>query len=182
MVYVIGGIVLIGAFVFFMYSTLNHRKSEADMIVEQIENEVNQKYSIMYDLINKFKDSLIFEREHFEELYDLIDDSKRALNLFEKEEIEKRISDKFAEIFSFIDDFPELKEDGEIQSEKKKLTEMEHEISGLKERYNKIVSQYNNIIEMFPILFEVFGRYKKKEKFSLKNDADGFDISEMLNG
>ena len=133
-----------------------------------IDIQLKQRYDIIPNLIETVKSYTKHESSVLDEITRLRTRAMETSAIKDKEISEKVLTDKIAEFFISVENYPDLKANQNFLELQKQLMEIEDKIQLARRYYNGAVRNYNIATETFPgNLLSALYRFEKYSFFEL---------------
>lgn len=139
--------------------------------INEVEANIDTTLRKRFDLLNK-SISIIKANANIDgEVLELIVKLRsRKLSNFD---LDRQLYEAINEFHGYIENYPNLKEQENLQKIDITLNESEHEITAFRKYYNDTITEYNALIRKFPtMLVAKIAKYKEKTYFDGKNMSD----------
>jgi LemA protein len=171
-VYVVVGLIVILLIVFVLiYNRLVNMHNQMKTLWAQVDVQLKRRHDLIPNLVETARGYMQYERGTLEAV-------TNARNLAQKvssagadarAKAEGELSSALARLLAVVENYPDLKADGNFLALQQQLTETENNISTARQKYNDMVMMCNNLYQQFPssIVARLFG-YRTEEFFEVK--------------
>lgn len=177
MVYIIGGIIGLGAIiaVWFVaiYNGLVGLRNTVKNAWSQIEVQLKRRYDLIPNLINTVKGYAKHESTVFENVTKARSACMQAQGVAEQAKAEGFLTQTLKSLFAVVENYPQLKANQNFLALQEELAGTENKISFARQFYNDTVMRFNNKTQMFPSngVAGIFG-FKGAEFFQVETPEE----------
>jgi LemA protein len=160
-------VVLVVLFVINMQRDLVGKKNQVDNAFGSVDVLLKKRCDLIPNLVATVKEYMKYEQETLTEVTRLRSRMMSG-NLPPDQRIaaENQLSHGLSNIMVAIENYPELKANGNVTSLQESLNEVEEQISAARRFYNSAVVSYNDSVEMFPTsMMASIMNYARKQVF-----------------
>lgn len=144
-------IVLIVAYLIYVYNRLITLKNRANESLSDIDVQLKRRYDLIPNLVNVVKGYAQHEKETFENIASLRSQAMQQQGLSaEKAKLENEISGTLKSIFALSENYPELKANQNFLELQKDLVDTEDKLQAARRFYNSNIMAFNTAIQVFP--------------------------------
>jgi LemA protein len=156
---------LIGWFVG-VYNRLVQLKNNIDRSWSNIEVLLKQRHDELPKLIEVCKGYMKYEQETFAKITELRSRVMQAGSLADKAQADNLLTAALRSLFAVAENYPELKANANFQQLQQRISGVETEIAGRRDRFNEDTNTYNIRIQVIPDAFvaRLLG-YARRELF-----------------
>jgi LemA protein len=160
--------VLAGVILWFIgvYNGLVTLRNNIDRAWSNIDVLLKQRHDELPKLIDTCKGYMKHEAATFEKITELRSRVMNASNVAEKAQADNLLSGALRSLFAVAENYPELKANANFMNIQQRITGIESDIAGRRDRYNDDTNTYNIRIEVIPDVFiaRLLG-YSKRDLF-----------------
>ena len=167
-----------------IYNGLVYLKNQVSKSFSTVDVLLKKRWDLIPNLVAVVKHHMQFEQQTLAEITRLrsqvmsggVSDDQRLT-------LENQITRSMGNVVALIENYPELKSDGQVNQLLESLNEIEEQISAARRFYNAAVTEYNNALEMFPSnIVASYMRYQQKELFvTPAEERNNVNVGELLN-
>lgn len=136
-----------------MYNNLVALKLKVDNSWKVIEKKTNEKYNLVFNLLQISKDDMQYEKDTIINIENLINKYFSLNDTFEKSSCYISINNEIKSLFTLIEAYPELKLNKNFIKIQEKLNTIENDMINSIQMYNDAIHLYNTSILSFPEKF-----------------------------
>jgi LemA protein len=145
--------------------TLRHQIQNA---WKQIDVQLKRRYDLIPNLIETVKGYMKYEQDTLQKVIDARSKAMAANGVKETAEAETALTQSLGKIFVLMENYPELKANGNVLNLQEELTTTENQIAFARQYYNDLVMRFNLKQEVFPSnLIAGFFRFQPEDFFSV---------------
>lgn len=158
-------ILILVIYILVIYNIIIKQLNSVKHSKSSIEIYLNQRFDLIPNLIKCVKEYTNYEERLFEKIAKLRTDYMKDKGLIKGGLLDTEIN----KTMLVLENYPELKANGQFISLQKSLIKMENQIQAARRIYNNEVEKYNNIINIFPnnIIATIF-KFKTEEFFQME--------------
>ena len=170
-------LVVIGAFIVFIYNGLVQRRNVVDEAWNQISVQLKRRHDLIPNLVNAVKGYMDFEQET---LTKVVDARGAAVNAAQagpsgaaaSAQAENFLTGALRQLFALVENYPTLKANENVLKLQEEVTTTENQIGFARQHYNSTVRDFNTSIQTFPsaLIAGMFG-FKGRDYFQI-DEAD----------
>ena len=162
-------IILIIAFVIFIYNRFVKLKNTASQSKSGIDVYLQQRFDLIPNLIEITKGYANHEITVLESIASL----RSKFSATKDENAKNELSKTFTSLLGIVESYPDLKASEQFLKLQKALTKIESELQAARRIYNNDVTTYNTMLHSFPFnLFAKLFGFKEMELFSLEGEEN----------
>ncbi len=156
-------LVLLIMFVYY-YNTIIVLSNRIDNAFSQIDVQLKRRNDLIPNLVATIKGYVKQEKGVIETITKARENMMKAGTIDQKMKASNQITDALKTIFSFAENYPDLKSNQNFSQLQQELSDIESKIAYTRQYYNDSVLTYNNQVTTFPgVLFaNVFGKNQKQ--------------------
>jgi LemA protein len=145
--------------------TLRHQIQNA---WKQIDVQLKRRYDLIPNLIETVKGYMKYEQDTLQKVIDARSKAMAANGVKETAEAETALTQSLGKIFVLMENYPELKANGNVLNLQEELTTTENQIAFARQYYNDLVMRFNMKQEVFPSnMIAGFFRFQPEDFFSV---------------
>ena len=145
--------------------TLRHQIQNA---WKQIDVQLKRRYDLIPNLIETVKGYMKYEQDTLQKVIDARSKAMAAIGVKETAEAETALTQSLGKIFVLMENYPELKANGNVLNLQEELTTTENQIAFARQYYNDLVMRFNMKQEVFPSnMIASFFRFQPEDFFSV---------------
>jgi LemA protein len=145
--------------------TLRHQIPNA---WKQIDVQLKRRYDLIPNLIETVKGYMKYEQDTLQKVIDARSKAMAANGVKETAEAETALTQSLGKIFVLMENYPELKANGNVLNLQEELTTTENQIAFARQYYNDLVMRFNMKQEVFPSnMIASFFRFQPEDFFSV---------------
>lgn len=165
MIIIVLAILILVIYILAVYNIIIKQLNSVKHSKSSIEVYLNQRFDLIPNLIRCVKEYTNYEERLFEKIAKLRTDYMKDKGLIKGGLLDTEIN----KTMLVLENYPELKANGQFISLQKSLIKMENQIQAARRIYNNEVEKYNNIINIFPnnIIATIF-KFKTEEFFQME--------------
>lgn len=152
-VIIIIAVVLIVAFVWYLYNSLIITKMRVSEAFSQIDVQLKRRADLIPNLVETVKGYAKHEKELFEKVTEERASLVSAKGAMEKATANNQLSQTLKSIFAVAENYPELKASQNFMELQEELSDTENKIAYARQFYNSTVLDYNTKLKVFPNVF-----------------------------
>ncbi len=162
----IGFIVLVGVYLFWLYNSLVRFKTRVEEAWSQIDVQLKRRVDLIPNLVETVKGYAKHEKGLFENVTKARSALLAAKTVKESGEADNMLTGALKSLFAVAENYPELKASENFKGLQSDLTDTEDKIAYARQFYNGNVRDFNITIKSFPnvLLASVLG-FKEAEFF-----------------
>ena len=147
---------------------LNNKVKEAFATMDVY---LKKRWDLIPNLVEIVKGYSNYEKNTLQEIIKLRNNNYDALNYDDKLKTNNKLSENITKLFALVENYPEIKANGNFLKLSDNLTKIEDEIANSRKYYNAVIRIYNNKVEMFPsnIIAKIF-KFKVKTMYEIKEN------------
>lgn len=170
-------LVVLAAFVVFIYNGLVQRRNVVDEAWNQISVQLKRRHDLIPNLVNAVKGYMDFEQET---LTKVIEARGAAVSAAQagpagaaaSAQAENFLTGALRQLFALVENYPNLKANENVLKLQEEVTTTENQIGFSRQHYNSVVRDFNTSIQTFPsvIIAGMFG-FRARDYFQIE-EAD----------
>lgn len=162
--FIILGILVIIVFGFIVINNqIIAKKNKIKEAFGSIDAYLKKRFDLIPNLVMVVKKYASYEKELLIDITRIRSGMDTAKTVSEKMKMSNQISTLLSGLKITMENYPDLKADGQFLNLQYNLTDIEEQLSAARRTYNAAVIQYNNKIQMFPASIVAGIRGDKKE-------------------
>ena len=143
-------ILVIVAFIFYLYNGLVTSRNKVKNAWSQIDVQLQRRFDLIPNLVESVKGYMEHEKSVLEKVTELRTSWANATTVSEKAELDNQLSGALKTIMSVTENYPDLKANQNFAELTEELRNTENKVSYSRQFYNDSVTMYNNKLEMVP--------------------------------
>jgi LemA protein len=170
-------LVVLAAFVIFIYNGLIQRRNVVDEAWNQISVQLKRRHDLIPNLVNAVKGYMDFEQETLTRVIEARGAAVSAsqagpAGAAQSAQAENFLTGALRQLFALVENYPDLKANQNVLQLQEELTTTENQIGFSRQHYNSTVRDFNTSIQTFPsvIIAGMFG-FKGRDYFQIE-EAD----------
>jgi LemA protein len=170
-------LVVLAAFVVFIYNGLIQRRNVVDEAWNQISVQLKRRHDLIPNLVNAVKGYMDFEQETLTKVIEARGAAVSAsqagpAGAAQSAQAENFLTGALRQLFALVENYPDLKANQNVLQLQEELTTTENQIGFARQHYNSTVRDFNTSIQTFPsvIIAGMFG-FKGRDYFQIE-EAD----------
>ena len=170
-------LVVLAAFVVFIYNGLVQRRNVVDEAWNQISVQLKRRHDLIPNLVNAVKGYMDFEQET---LTKVIEARGAAVSAAQagpagaaaSAQAENFLTGALRQLFALVENYPNLKANENVLKLQEEVTTTENQIGFSRQHYNSVVRDFNTSIQTFPsvVIAGMFG-FRARDYFQIE-EAD----------
>lgn len=172
-------LVLLIGYVISIYNQLVSLNRRVDQAKQNIDVLLKQRQDELTKLVDAASEYMDHEEQVLTELTEAREQAERAESPNEQAQADQMVRTAMADFRARVEEYPELKSQGNMMQFQERITDIESQISDRREFYNEAVTRHNTRIAQFPyvILARQMG-FHDKELFEASEQAkEDVDVS-----
>jgi LemA protein len=180
---IVAPVLLLIVIYFVLYNSLVGRKNQVENAFAGIDVQLKKRHDLIPNLIASAKNYMKHEREVLEKVTAM---RQKAISSNQSPEsqvqAENQLTGALKGLLIAVENYPDLKADGQFDQLMRSLNEVESQISAARRAYNAAATEYNNGIEMFPSsLVASRMNYSRKTLFEIPDqERENVDVNQMF--
>lgn len=167
MIFMLIAIVVIAAFVWFLYNSIIVSKMRVSEALSQIDVQLKRRTDLIPNLVETVKGYAKHERELFEKVTKERASLVSAKGVEEKAKANNQLTETFKSIFAVAENYPDLKASENFKELQGEISDTENKIAYSRQFYNSMVLDYNTKLKVFPnVIFAKMFNFKDAEFFA----------------
>ena len=170
-------VVVLAAFVVFIYNGLVQRRNVVDEAWNQISVQLKRRHDLIPNLVNAVKGYMDFEQETLTKVIEARGAAVSAAQAgpagaAQSAQAENFLTGALRQLFALVENYPNLKANENVLGLQEQLTTTENQIAFSRQHYNASVLDYNTAIQVFPavLIAGMFG-FTKRDFFDAEPEA-----------
>jgi LemA protein len=172
-------VVLLVAFVVFIYNGLVQRRNVVDEAWNQISVQLKRRHDLIPNLVNAVKGYMDFEQETLTKVIEargaaVSAAQAGAAGAAQSAQAENFLTGALRQLFALVENYPDLKANQNVLSLQEEVTTTENQIGFARQHYNSTVRDFNTSIQTFPsvVIAGMFG-FRARDYFQIEGaDAE----------
>ena len=148
--FLIGLLVLVGLYLFWLYNSLVRFKTRVQEAWSQIDVQLKRRIDLIPNLLETVKGYAKHEKGVFENVTKARAAMLGAKTVKESEEADNMLAGALKTLFAVAENYPDLKASGNFKELQDELTDTENKIAYARQFYNGNVRDFNIMIKSFP--------------------------------
>lgn len=163
----IGLILLLVIFLFFLYNSLISAKLRVGEAFSQIDVQLKRRIDLIPNLIETVKGYAKHEKGTFEKVTELRTSLMQANTTEKKAEVNNMLTGALKSIFAVAEGYPQLRASENFKELQDELEDTENKIAYSRQFYNSVVLDYNTKLQVFPnVVFAKILNFKPADFFA----------------
>ncbi|MEX2136555.1 MAG: LemA family protein [Chloroflexota bacterium] len=170
-------LVVLAAFVVFIYNGLIQRRNGVDEAWNQISVQLKRRHDLIPNLVNAVKGYMDFEQETLTKVIEargaaVSASQAGAAGAAQSAQAENFLTGALRQLFALVENYPDLKANQNVLQLQEELTTTENQIGFARQHFNSTVRDFNTSIQTFPsvVIAGMFG-FKERDYFQIE-EAD----------
>jgi len=170
-------LVVVAAFVVFVYNGLIQRRNVVDEAWNQISVQLKRRHDLIPNLVNAVKGYMDFEQETLTKVIEargaaVSASQAGAAGAAQSAQAENFLTGALRQLFALVENYPDLKANQNVLQLQEELTTTENQIGFSRQHYNSTVRDFNTSIQTFPsvLIAGMFG-FRGRDYFQIE-EAD----------
>jgi LemA protein len=170
-------LVVVAAFVVFIYNGLIQRRNVVDEAWNQISVQLKRRHDLIPNLVNAVKGYMDFEQETLTRVVEARGAAVTAsqagpAGAAQQAQAENFLTGALRQLFALVENYPDLKANQNVLQLQEELTTTENQIGFSRQHYNSVVRDFNTSIQTFPsvLIAGTFG-FRARDYFQIE-EAD----------
>jgi LemA protein len=135
---------------------------------KQIDVQLKRRYDLIPNLIETVKGYMKYEQDTLQKVIDARSKAMAASGVKETAEAETALTQSLGKVFLLMENYPELKANGNVLNLQEELRTTENQIAFARQYYNDLVMRFNMKQEVFPSnMIASFFRFQPSDFFSV---------------
>lgn len=147
---IIGVLVLVGLFLFFLYNSLVRAKTRVEEAWSQIDVQLKRRIDLIPNLLETVKGYAKHEKGVFENVTKARAAMLGAKSVKDSEEADNMLAGALKTLFAVAENYPDLKASVNFKELQDELSDTENKIAYARQFYNGNVRDFNITIKSFP--------------------------------
>jgi LemA protein len=172
-------LVVVAAFVVFIYNGLIQRRNVVDEAWNQISVQLKRRHDLIPNLVNAVKGYMDFEQETLTRVVEARGAAVTAsqagpAGAAQQAQAENFLTGALRQLFALVENYPDLKANQNVLQLQEELTTTENQIGFSRQHYNSVVRDFNTSIQTFPsvLIAGTFG-FRARDYFQIEGaDAE----------
>ena len=170
-------LVVVAAFVVFIYNGLIQRRNIVDEAWNQISVQLKRRHDLIPNLVNAVKGYMDFEQETLTKVIEarsaaVSASSSGPAGAAASAQAENFLTGALRQLFALVENYPDLKANQNVLQLQEELTTTENQIGFSRQHYNSSVRELNTTVQTFPqVLIAGLMGFKEREYFQIE-EAD----------
>jgi LemA protein len=168
---IIAVILVIGAFLWFLYNSIIVAKMRVSEAFSQIDVQLKRRADLIPNLVETVKGYAKHEKEVFEKVTEARASLVSAKGPQEKAEANNQLSQTLKSIFAVAEAYPDLKASQNFMELQQEVSDTEDKIAYSRQFYNSNVLDYNTKLKVFPnVIFAKLLNFQDAEFFGATDE------------
>jgi LemA protein len=170
-------LVVVAAFIVFIYNGLIQRRNVVDEAWNQISVQLKRRHDLIPNLVNAVKGYMDFEQETLTRVVEARGAAVSAsqagpAGAAQQAQAENFLTGALRQLFALVENYPDLKANQNVLQLQEELTTTENQIGFSRQHYNSVVRDFNTSIQTFPsvLIAGMFG-FRARDYFQIE-EAD----------
>ena len=170
-------VVVVAAFIVFIYNGLIQRRNVVDEAWNQISVQLKRRHDLIPNLVNAVKGYMDFEQETLTRVVEARGAAVSAsqagpAGAAQSAQAENFLTGALRQLFALVENYPDLKANQNVLQLQEELTTTENQIGFSRQHYNSVVRDFNTSIQTFPsaLIAGMFG-FRARDYFQIE-EAD----------
>jgi LemA protein len=170
-------LVVLAAFIVFIYNGLIQRRNVVDEAWNQISVQLKRRHDLIPNLVNAVKGYMDFEQETLTRVVEARGAAVSAsqagpAGAAQQAQAENFLTGALRQLFALVENYPDLKANQNVLQLQEELTTTENQIGFSRQHYNSVVRDFNTSIQTFPsvLIAGMFG-FRARDYFQIE-EAD----------
>jgi LemA protein len=170
-------LVVVAAFIVFIYNGLIQRRNVVDEAWNQISVQLKRRHDLIPNLVNAVKGYMDFEQETLTRVVEARGAAVSAqqagpAGAAQSAQAENFLTGALRQLFALVENYPDLKANQNVLQLQEELTTTENQIGFSRQHYNSVVRDFNTSIQTFPsvVIAGAFG-FRARDYFQIE-EAD----------
>jgi LemA protein len=170
-------LVVLAAFIVFIYNGLIQRRNVVDEAWNQISVQLKRRHDLIPNLVNAVKGYMDFEQETLTRVVEARGAAVSAsqagpTGAAQSAQAENFLTGALRQLFALVENYPDLKANQNVLQLQEELTTTENQIGFSRQHYNSVVRDFNTSIQTFPsvLIAGMFG-FRARDYFQIE-EAD----------
>lgn len=172
MIILIGIVVLLAFYLWFLYNSLVTSKMRISEAFSQIDVQLKRRTDLIPNLVESVKGYAKHERELFETVTKARSNLMSATGAQEKAKANNQLSSALKSLFAVAENYPNLRASENFLELQQELSDTEDKIAYSRQFYNSNVLDYNTKIKVFPNVFLAGLLNFKEEEFFAADEKE----------
>src|SRR5918996_1197172 len=161
-------LLLIMAWLIWTYNGLVALRHQIQNAWKQIDVQLKRRYDLIPNLVETVKGYMKYEQDTLQKVIDARSKAMAATGVKETAEAETALTQSLGKIFVLMENYPELKANGNVLNLQEELTTTENQIAFARQYYNDLVMRFNTKQQVFPSnMLAGFFKFQPSEFFSV---------------
>ena len=139
----------------------------------QIDVQLKRRHDLIPNLVETAKGYLVHEKNTLEAVVKARQQAVDASGLKSRQEAENYLTQTLRSLFAIVENYPNLKADGQMLKLQEELTSTENKIAFARQYYNDETARFNTAVQSFPnnVIAQIFN-FTQSEFFEIQDPAD----------
>jgi LemA protein len=169
MTWIVWAIISVAAiWIIWTYNGLVALRHQIQNAWKQIDVQLKRRYDLIPNLIETVKGYMKYEQDTLQKVIDARSKAMAASGVKETAEAETALTQSLGKVFLLMENYPELKANGNVLNLQEELRTTENQIAFARQYYNDLVMRFNMKQEVFPSnMIASFFRFQPSDFFSV---------------
>jgi LemA protein len=136
-----------------VYNRLVRLRNRADSLWADIDVQLKRRHDLIPNLVSVVSGYATHERGTLDEVTMARNQAIAATSPGEQTQAENVLTSALGRLFANVENYPDLKAEGEFRRLQEELSNLERVISMSRQAYNLTVQAYNNVVDSVPTTF-----------------------------
>jgi LemA protein len=168
---IIAVVLVLGAFLWFLYNSIIVAKMRVSEAFSQIDVQLKRRADLIPNLVETVKGYAKHEKEVFEKVTEARASLVSAKGPVEKAQANNQLSQTLKSIFAVAEAYPDLKASQNFLELQQEVSDTEDKVAYARQFYNSIVLDYNTKLKVFPnVIFAKMLNFTDAEFFGATDE------------
>jgi LemA protein len=141
---------LILAWIILIYNGLVAIRNDVQNAWKQIDVQLKRRHDLIPNLVSTVKGAMEFEQDTLDKVISARAKAVSAASPASRMEAENMLTQTLGKLFAVMENYPDLKSNGNVLQLQEELTSTENKISFARQLYNDLVANYRTRLQVFP--------------------------------
>jgi LemA protein len=133
-----------------VYNGLVTSRNDVQGSWKQIDVQLNRRHDLIPNLVSTVKGAMEFEQDTLDKVISARAKAVSASGPQAKAEAENGLTQALGRLFAVMENYPDLKSNGNVMQLQEELTSTENRIAFARQLYNDLVANYRTRLQVFP--------------------------------